>query len=155
MNTSQSSSSVDSSANAPADRPRIVVGVDGSDPSLDALRTATRLAEALHASVEAVIAWSQPIAVSAYAVSLMPDLIEGARDTVETAADSVFGKNKPEWFSVAVREGSAAHVLITASEGAEMLVVGSRGHGGFAGLLLGSVSAECAEHAACPVLVVH
>ena len=52
-------------------------------------------------------------------------------------------------------EGNAAKVLLEASEGARMLVVGSRGHGGFSGLLLGSVSAACAEHARCPVVVVH
>jgi nucleotide-binding universal stress UspA family protein len=49
----------------------------------------------------------------------------------------------------------AAKVLIDASQGATMLVVGSRGHGGFAGLLLGSVSANVAEHASCPVLIIH
>lgn len=51
--------------------------------------------------------------------------------------------------------GGAAKVLLNQSAGAQMLVVGSRGHGGFIGLLLGSVSAACAEHARCPVLIVH
>jgi nucleotide-binding universal stress UspA family protein len=54
-----------------------------------------------------------------------------------------------------VQEGGAAKVLLGAGEGAVMIVVGSRGHGGFAGLLLGSVSANVAEHASCPVFIVH
>lgn len=136
-------------------RPLIVVGIDGSDSSQEALRAAIRLAEPLNSSVEAITAWSQPIAATGYSISPQPDWSEDARDTVETTADVVFGKNRPEWFSTAVREGNPARVLISESAGTEMLVVGSRGHGGFAGLLLGSVSAECAEHARCPVLVVH
>jgi nucleotide-binding universal stress UspA family protein len=67
----------------------------------------------------------------------------------------VFGGRRPPGLRTDVREGNAARVLLEASEGARMLVVGSRGHGGFAGLLLGSVSAACAEHASCPVLVLH
>jgi nucleotide-binding universal stress UspA family protein len=50
-------------------------------------------------------------------------------------------------------EGQAARVLVGAAEGAELLVVGSRGHGGFTGLLLGSVSQQCAHHAPCPVVI--
>jgi nucleotide-binding universal stress UspA family protein len=53
-----------------------------------------------------------------------------------------------------VVEGAAAKVLVTEAEKAELLVVGSRGHGGFAGLLLGSVSQQCAQHAPCPVVIV-
>ena len=55
----------------------------------------------------------------------------------------------------AVQEGRAASVMLEAARDADMLIIGSRGHGGFTGLLLGSVSAECAEHSSCPVLVVH
>ncbi|HEY5223498.1 MAG TPA: universal stress protein [Microbacteriaceae bacterium] len=135
-------------------RRRIVVGVDGSASSDDALRYAARLAKGLDASVEGIIAWAYPIALSAYAISTLPNLENEARDAASAAADRVFGARRPEWFTLAVRNGNPAHVLIQESEGAEMLVVGSRGHGGFAGLLLGSVSAECAEHAKCPVLVV-
>jgi len=54
-----------------------------------------------------------------------------------------------------VVEGRPAAVLVDESQGADLLVVGSRGHGGFAGLLLGSVSQQCAHHAACPVVIVH
>ena len=72
----------------------------------------------------------------------------------ETVAE-VFGPTPPEGMIMTVREGGAARALIEMSGGSQMLVVGSRGHGGFAGLLLGSVSAACAEHASCPVLVIH
>lgn len=71
------------------------------------------------------------------------------------AAETVFGRHPPDWYSSVIREGLPARQLLNESEGAEMLVVGSRGLGGFAGLLLGSVRSACAEHAKCPVLVVH
>ncbi|MHB1172123.1 MAG: universal stress protein [Lacisediminihabitans sp.] len=75
--------------------------------------------------------------------------------SVAAPADTVFGDDRPSWFQAAVREGSTTQVLIEQSKGAEMLILGSRGHGGFVGLLLGSVSAACAEHAHCPVLIMH
>lgn len=57
--------------------------------------------------------------------------------------------------STLVAEGNAARALLDASEGADLLVVGSRGHGGFTGVLVGSVSQQCVNHAKCPVVVVH
>ena len=69
--------------------------------------------------------------------------------------DQVFGARRPADLQLTVHEGRAARVLLDSARGARMLVLGSRGHGGFAGLLLGSVSTACAEHATCPVLVVH
>jgi nucleotide-binding universal stress UspA family protein len=78
-----------------------------------------------------------------------------ARTIVNDAASAVFGTKIPDWFSSAVYQGNADQVLIEQSKGAEMLIVGSRGHGGLAGVLLGSVSALCAERATCPVLIMH
>jgi nucleotide-binding universal stress UspA family protein len=74
---------------------------------------------------------------------------------VRTAVAARFGPDVPPWFSAQQIEGAAAEVLIRESRDAQMLIVGSRGHGGFAGLLLGSVSSACAEHATCAVLVLH
>jgi len=80
---------------------------------------------------------------------------EDAEKMLVGAINTVFGAQRPPGLGITVQEGSAAQVLLEVSSGARMLVVGSRGHGGFAGLLLGSVSAACAEHGDCPVLVVH
>jgi nucleotide-binding universal stress UspA family protein len=133
---------------------RIVVGVDGSEESVTALRRSIRIANALNASVLAIATWRLP---SGYAS--MGDYeytpLDDANSILSGAAKSVFGAKNPSWFSTATFEGNAADVLIEQSSGAEMLVVGSRGHGGLAGVLLGSVSAMCAEHAHCPVLIIH
>lgn len=134
---------------------RIVVGVDGSRPSEQALRWSAHIAAMLSARLEAVTAWEYPASYGWAAVS--PDW-NPARDMENVAADSiqaVFGDQPPDGLHVQVREGGAAKVLLDACQGAVMLVVGSRGHGGFSGLLLGSVSANVAEHAPCPVLIIH
>ena len=138
--------------NALDQQPRIVVGLDGSEHSIAALRLAKRIADALHASVHVVAAWEWPFMWDPLAT---PDYIpeREARLAAAAAVDEVFGAGVD--LPLDVVQGSPAKALIDASMGAEMLVVGSRGHGGFAGLLLGSVSAACAEHAHCPVLVVH
>ncbi len=78
-----------------------------------------------------------------------------AQRSLDSTVDAVFGVQRPVGLKSAVVEGNVARVLLEVTRGARMLVVGSRGHGGFAGLLLGSVSSACAEHATCPVLVVH
>lgn len=133
---------------------RIVVGIDGSDSSKVALRWAARLAESYGASVEAVATWHLPVS---YGVGPVPAWNPGEdmAKCLTQAVDDVFGPDRPAGLELQVIEGNAAGILVDRSEGAFMVVVGSRGHGGFAGLLLGSVSAAVAEHASCPVLVVH
>ena len=133
---------------------RIVVGVDGSASSIAALRHGARLAEALGVRLEAISVWNQPPVFDAYPPADWS--AEGeAREKLSAAAEASFAGPPPPWFSSRTRRGTAASALIADSDGAEMLVLGSRGHGGFVGLLLGSVSTACAEHARCPVLIVH
>jgi nucleotide-binding universal stress UspA family protein len=134
---------------------RLVVGVDGSEPSKAALRWAARFLASDGGRIDAVIAWHVPPSYSwAFAE---PDwhADQDAEKVLTETVDAVFGADRPPGTRLIVRQGDAAKVLLEESKGAELLVVGSRGHGGFAGLLLGSVSAKCAEHGTCPVLVVH
>ncbi|MBT1003785.1 universal stress protein [Paenarthrobacter sp. DKR-5] len=134
----------------------IVVGVDGSAPSVQALRWAGRLAPTLGASIAAVAAWEFPAesAFGAYPpVDWNPE--QDAAAALDEAVTEAFGEAVPDGLQRRVLRGQAARVLLEESRPAAMLIVGSRGHGGFAGLLLGSVSSACAEHAGCPVLVVH
>ena len=138
---------------------RIVVGVDGSASSVGALRTGARIAAALGATLQAVAVWRSPDVYGDYLgdpfVPASQDLAGAAQRIIDDTVTAVFGTAVPPWFRGTVREGRAARVLMDESRDAGMLVVGSRGHGGFAGLLLGSVSAACAAHASCPVLVFH
>ncbi|HEY0248403.1 MAG TPA: universal stress protein [Gryllotalpicola sp.] len=135
--------------------PKIVVGLDGSERSIAALRRAVVLADALGASIKLISVWQYP-AIGAGAFPVDAELFESwARDSLVDAKKKVWGDTPPSSLTGLVRNGSAARVLIEESRDADMLVVGSRGHGGFAGLMLGSVSMAVAEHAKCPVLVVH
>ncbi|GAA2085411.1 universal stress protein [Pseudolysinimonas kribbensis] len=131
---------------------RVVVGVDGSEHAVEALRVAKRIADAVHGTVEVIATWEWPFM---YNPIVTPDYSPEpeTRSAATAAVEQVYGAASP--IPIDVVQGPAAKVLIDASQGAQMLVVGSRGRGGFAGLLLGSVSAACAEHAHCPVLVVH
>lgn len=143
-----------------APRP-VVVGIDGSDSSLDALRTAQRMAVALGAPLRVVAAWRYRAAgfglppIGLVPVILDPSPKDEARAVMNRSLRAVFGDEAPAGVQTAIIEGSAAETLIDESRSADLLVVGSRGHGGFAGLLLGSVSAACAEHAHSSVLIVH
>lgn len=131
----------------------IVVGVDGSESSDAALAEAARLAPALEAELLLITTWQDPAGYGYIA----PDWSMKARaqQLLTDTIDRVFGTETPAGMRSEIVEGPPARVLINASKDARMLVVGSRGHGGFAGMLLGSVSGACAEHAHCPVLVYH
>jgi len=137
------------------ERPRVVVGVDGSDGSKQALRWAAYVAASAGADIEAVTAWDFPLGYGWGTVPQDWSLAQDAEDNLRATVDSVLGVDRSTDVRLAVLEGNAARILLEQSAGAFMLVVGSRGHGGFTGLLLGSVSASVAEHARCPVLVVH
>jgi nucleotide-binding universal stress UspA family protein len=135
--------------------PRIVVGVDGSEQSKQALRWAARLAEVFGARIDVIGAWQIPAATGWTVATNDWNPQEDTEKLLVAVVDEVFGTQRPRDLLAVAREGNAAHVLIEASRKATLVVVGSRGHGGFAGLLLGAVSAHVAEHAHCPVVVVH
>lgn len=149
-----------SASGAPPSAARFVVGVDGSDSSKNALRWAAYLATAAGGVIEAVAAWHPFTSYGSIGpgMPLMPaewDPAADAKRALSETVDEVFGAHRPVGMTLVTQAGHAAKVLLEISAGAGMLVVGSRGHGGFKGLLLGSVSTACAEHATCPVLVVH
>jgi nucleotide-binding universal stress UspA family protein len=144
-----------SSETNPTGRPRVVVGVDGSDESKGALRWAAQIAAGIGAEIDAVIAWDYPYTWGGNGIPVAWDPRADMEKVLTGTVEDVFGANPPAHLHLQIGEGNAAKVLLDASTDAAMLVVGSRGHGGFAGMLLGSVSANVAEHATCPVLVVH
>lgn len=141
----------------PWPKPGILVGLDGSAPSAVALRKAAEMAPKLGLPLHAVIVWDYPALVSGeyYYPDEYLEPGQGAAEVIASAAEQVFGDAQPEWFTWSLRRGRAARELVELSKRAELLVVGGRGHGGFAGLILGSVSDACAAHAHCPVLIVH
>jgi len=140
--------------------PRIVVGVDGSPQSKDALRWAARLAQLPTDGpapvIQAVIAWEFSTAAYGF-VSGMPD-VDLSKESGQVLAETVketFPEGAPAGLVELVSEGPAAQVIVELSRGAQVTVVGSRGHGGFTGMLIGSVSGRVAEYAHSPVMVVH
>lgn len=134
---------------------RIVVGVDGSTSSINALREGVKLAAELHGVVEAVAAWEKPNKHASYAALGIDDFEAGARKILQDALFQAFGDNVPAVVSAKLVHGQPAHALASVAEGARMLVVGRRGHGGLRGLLLGSVSTAVVQQSPVPVLVVH
>jgi nucleotide-binding universal stress UspA family protein len=136
---------------------RIVAGVDGSDSSLSALRWAIRQAGLTGAAVDAVAAWHYPVSSYGYVPVGDAEDYDFQKITEKVLSDAISGSLEPG-SDVRVRshavEGHAAQVLIDASDGADLLVVGSRGHGGFTEALLGSVSQHCVHYAHCPVVVI-
>jgi nucleotide-binding universal stress UspA family protein len=133
---------------------RIVVGIDGSPSSTEALKWAVVQAELTSATVEALTTWSWP---TSFGVSLyLPDEYDPAADAQRVQGDALepVRRAHPKVdIRPVVTEGHPSIALVEASRGAELLVVGSRGHREFAGMLLGSVSEYCVTTAHCPVLV--
>jgi nucleotide-binding universal stress UspA family protein len=134
-------------------QPRIVAGVDGSESSKDALRWASRQAVYTEATLEAVTGWEYPAFFGFAPVSDDVDYAQLAESGLSDTIEEVFGPDRPTWLSTRVVNKHPALVLVEASQGASLLVVGSRGHGGMADALLGSVSTYCVHHAHCPVTV--
>lgn len=136
---------------------KIVVGVDTSESSKRALEWAVAEGRLRGATVEAVHVWELPV-FAATPFGAMPidigDFEGGAQKQFDDTVDAVDASRLPEPIVRTFVAGSPAHQLLTAAAGADLLVVGSRGHGGFTGLLLGSVSQQVSQHAPCPVVIV-
>ncbi len=134
---------------------RIVVGVDGSATSKAALRWAIDQAKRTGSRVDVVMSWEYPTSFGwdmPYPADL--DLAGDAKKGLDEVLDEVAGPNPGVELRAVVVEGHPAPTLLAEAEGASLLVLGSRGHGGFAGLLLGSVSQHCAAHSTCPVVII-
>ena len=134
---------------------RIVVGVDGSSHSEEALRWALGQARLTGQPVDAVTSWSIPVSFGEGAGVLMAiDWRGDAAKTLENTVANVVDSPDADGVTQRAVEGHPAKVLVDASQDAALLVVGSRGRGGFTGMLLGSVSQNVMARAACPVVVV-
>lgn len=134
----------------------IVVGVDGSAASKDALAWAARQGQLTGARVEAVMVWHVPTSAYGAPIASPTDYDFGAQaqHVLEATVAEILGDGPKVEVLIRVVEGHPTPKLLAAADGADLLVVGSRGHGAFRGMLLGSVSAHCITHAPCPVVVV-
>jgi nucleotide-binding universal stress UspA family protein len=136
----------------------VVVGVDGSPSSHKALTWAADEAADHGADLVVLNVWEHTLLPPAGSVSVseryVPDPSQRTADDLLEEIKGVLGENPPLLVQPVVKQGNAAEVLIEQSAGAELLVVGTRGHGGFRGLVLGSVSQHVAAYAKCPVTVV-
>jgi nucleotide-binding universal stress UspA family protein len=140
------------------DRQRIVVGVDTSEGSRAALRWALGQAARTGAEIEAVLAYDFGLAWIDVGSGYQAQWIQHAADSAKARLHSFLEETGPGPDGVVVHpvvvEGAASEVLTELASNADLLVVGTRGRGGFKGLLLGSVSQRCAQRAPCPVVVV-
>jgi nucleotide-binding universal stress UspA family protein len=135
----------------------VVVGIDGSDAARRALEWALEAGRVHQATVEAVHAWSVPYSgaeLSGLGVFDPGPFEAAARHIVDHAVESADASGLPAPVTRTVTDGSAATAILGAAEGADLVVVGSRGLGSFKGMVLGSVSHNLAHLATCPVVVV-
>ena len=141
----------------------IVVGVDGSPASAKALKWASNYAEHVGHNLKIVTTWDAEyvaVAIAAFGGDAPSDDSIESRHALAASLQTksiadVFGDTQlPSWVSLELIEGRASDALVRASDGAELLVVGTRGHGHIADMVLGSVSTYCVLHAHCPVTVI-
>jgi nucleotide-binding universal stress UspA family protein len=137
----------------PESEQRIVVGLDGSEHSQGALRWALGQALLTGASVDAVTAWRYPTTYGLATVVPDIDLEAEATQMLTESLAKIAGDFPGARVQQLVGEGPPAAVLLRAAADADLLVVGSRGQGGFASAVLGSVSLACVLNAPCPILV--
>jgi nucleotide-binding universal stress UspA family protein len=134
----------------------IVVGVDGSEPSRKALRWAAEQARLTGATLRVLTTWEVATGtgwVPTFPVDYDPEAM--ARRALDEAIDETLGADPGIPVERVVKVGHAAPVLLAAAKDADLLVVGSHGHGAFAGMLIGSVSEHLVRHAPCAIVVVH
>ncbi len=137
---------------------RVVVGVDGSESSLRALRWAAAHATMMRVPLAVVTAWNfpehaAPLGIVAQ-VPWQDELLVQARAKLDEIVTATLGAERPELVEAEVIRGNAAAVLLEEAATTDLLVVGSKGRGAFSELLLGSVSERCVRHARCPVVVI-
>lgn len=140
---------------------RLVVGVDGSKTASSAVRWAAKEAALRGAKLDLVSAWevsSPSVGFGLGLAEISDEMLKGLEQNAEEIAATAAGVARDESPDIAIEtrtvEGQPAEVLVEAARDADLLVVGSRGMGGFRELLLGSVSQQCAHHATCPVVIV-
>lgn len=133
--------------------PLIVVGVDGSDLSVGALRWAADHARHIEGHLLAVTGYDVPWTVFVAPTATEEDYARAARTVLEETLTRAFGDQAPVPVEARLVPDRPAHALTSASEGAQLLVVGSHGRGELPGMHLGSVAGYCVHHAPCPVLV--
>jgi nucleotide-binding universal stress UspA family protein len=135
---------------------RIVVGVDGSPQSRRALRWAAQEAKLRRAHLSVIYAYTLPHLAGEQALTteVITRIHSEAQDLIENEVDQLGELTAGIEVGCAAVEGAPAQLLLDAAGEADLLVVGSRGRGGFKALLLGSVSQQCAQHATCPVVIV-
>ncbi|MGA2932115.1 MAG: universal stress protein [Acidimicrobiales bacterium] len=138
----------------PGSERRIVVGVDGSPPSERALDWAVAEAQRTGAALHLVSAWMFPMALGYAFTTTVHEVRQSAQDVIDRAMAHVGEVAGDLTVTGETSEQAPASALIAAAKGADLLVVGSRGLGGFQGLLMGSVSQYCTRHATCSVVVV-
>ena len=143
---------------ASVSKKRVVVGVDGSEPARRALALAAREATMRGAELDVVGVWAFPVYVD-FVGGVYPlpaevgPTIEREEALIAAEVRAVLGESETN-VTVLTPSGNPAKELLSVAEGAELLVVGSRGRGGLRSAVLGSTATYCAHHATCPVMIV-